>query len=248
MLIWIQPVTLFYQTATELVRGVLGLSLRGREINRQIYECGVLSLPIIIFSLSIVSLMSVLEFSWHMKIVLNQDALVPGFSMVLMVREVAPVVTAMLITSRVGASIAAEIGVMKITEQLDQLKLLRISEVEFILLPRWIACMVTTTSLNLIALLTAVGVTSLLGSRSMGYQIHEFYNSLFVFTKMHDFWGSVLKSICFGTLIPFISASCGLNCRSGSRAVGQAATQAVVRSSLTIIILDFVINSLWWVA
>ncbi len=240
------PIRLFCLALSELGSGMVHFSLRGGEIGRQTFEYGVLSVPIITLALSIVSLMSVLEFSWHMKIVLNQDALVPGFSMVLMLREVAPVVSSMLIASRVGASLAAEIGVMKVTEQLDQLKLLCVSEVEFLLVPRWIACLLTTLSLTLISLVTAVGVTSVFGAHSMGYQVHEFYNSLFIFSRFHDMLGCLLKAACFGTVIPFVSAFCGLDCRSGSRGVGEAATQAVVRSSLAIIILDFFINSFWW--
>jgi len=240
------PSQLLLMSASRLLFAVSGRKIRGKEIIKQIYDCAVLSAPIIVFSLAIVSLMSVLEFSWHMKVVLRQDALVPAFSLVLTVREVAPVVTAMLLSSRVGSSIAAEIGVMKITEQLDQLKLLAVSEVDYLLIPRWIGCLVASISLTLLSLGVAGFVTCFIGARWMGYQTGEFYNSLLLFTTGHDLEGTLVKSACFGTLIPFVSASYGLRCGQGSQGVGEAATQAVTRSSLLIIILDLFINSAWW--
>lgn len=240
------PLKLLGMASSRLVSSSLQRTLRGREIIQQIYECAVLSGPVVIFALSIVSLMSVLEFSWHMKVVLKQDALVPGFSMVLTLREVAPVVVAMLLAARVGASIAAEIGVMKVTEQLDQLKLLAVSEVDYLLVPRWIGCIVASFGLTLISLLVAGAVTCLIGAQWMGYQAGEFFNSLFIFIRAHDLGGCLVKALCFGTLIPFVSASYGLRCAQGSQGVGQASTQAVARSTLMIIILDLFINSLWW--
>ncbi|NDC26009.1 MAG: ABC transporter permease, partial [Proteobacteria bacterium] len=179
----LSPIRLFATSCRVLVFSIVNIRLHGREITNQMFESAVLSLPIILFSLTIVSLMSILEFSWHMKLVLKQDALVPGFSMVLMVREVAPVVTAMLLTSRVGASIAAELGFMKVTEQLDQLKLLSVSEVEYLVIPRWVGCVFASITLTLASLVTSICVSTGIASRFMNYQPHEFFNTLFVFTK-----------------------------------------------------------------
>lgn len=222
------------------------MKFRRQEILKQVYEYAVLSVPIIAFSLSIVSLMSVLEFSWHMKVVLKHDSLVPGFSMVLMVREVAPVVTSMLLASRIGASIAAELGVMKITEQLDQLKLLSISKLEFLFIPRWCGCVVATLSLTLISLVTAIVVSCLLGSSWMGYQPLEFFNSLFLFTRGQDLMGSLVKAAIFGTVIPLVAFFYGLRTARGSYGVGQAATRSVVMGSLLIIMMDFLLNALFF--
>jgi phospholipid/cholesterol/gamma-HCH transport system permease protein len=222
------------------------MKLRSNEIVKQVFECGVMSLPIIGFSLSIVSLMSVLEFSWHMKVVLKHDSLVPAFSMVLMVREVAPVVTSMLLASRLGASIAAELGVMKITDQLDQLRLLSVSRFDFLFVPRWFGCLIAAVTLTLVSLATSVCVSTVLGAKTMGYQSFEFFNSLFLFTRGYDLLGSLLKAACFGTLIPLVAFFYGIRTEKGSYGVGDAATRSVVLSSLLIIITDFLINSFFW--
>lgn len=230
--------------------GQFGLKpkLRGGEILKQCYEGAVLSAPMVLFSISIVSLMGVLEFSWHMMRVMHEDALVPAFSLVLTIRELAPVVTAMLLASRLGAAIAAEIGIMKNSEQLDQLQLLGVSLVDFLILPRWIGCLLASLSLTLLGIVVAVLVSSQLASYGLGYQAQEFYNALFVLARGRDLAGALVKAVLFGTTIPFVAAASGLACKSGSRGIGQAATQAVVKSSLWIIILDFLVNSLLWIS
>ena len=243
---WFYPFSLFGRTLVDVLSSALKKQWRVREMLKQSYECAVTSIPIILFSLSVVSVVSVLEFSWHMKLVMKQDALVPAFSMVLILREVAPVVVAMLLTSRVGASIAAELGFMRITDQLDQLKLLGVSEIEYLIIPRWIGSLVATLTLTLLALGITVVVSCFGGAPWMGYQPYEYFNSLFVFARPVDLMGCIVKAICFGTIIPFVAASCGLRCNSGSAGVGKAATQSVVRSTVLIIISDFIINSLIW--
>lgn len=242
----IGPIEMFGKSGQSVLSGVFRGKLRGREIIEQLYESAVLSLPVIVFSLAVVSMMSVLEFSWHMKVVLRQDALVPGFSFVLMVREVAPVVTSMLLASRMGASIAAELAFMKVTDQLDQLKLLSVSEIDYLVVPRWLGCLFATVVLTLISLSTSVLVSAGIASRFMGYQPNEFFNSMFVFTKSVDFWGGMGKAFCFGTIIPLVSATKGLSCSGGSRGVGKAATDAVVQSCLWIIIADFILSYFIW--
>jgi|688.fasta_scaffold75718_3 phospholipid/cholesterol/gamma-HCH transport system permease protein len=242
----LEPVEMLLRSVHSILNGLASGKLRIREIVSQMFESAVLSLPVIVFSLTVVSMMSVLEFSWHMKVVLRQDALVPGFSFVLMVREVAPVVTSMLLASRMGASIAAELAFMKITDQLDQLKLLSVSEIDYLVVPRWFGCVFATVVLTLISLATAVIVSAGIASRFMGYQPNEFFNSMFVFTRGLDFWGGIGKALCFGTIIPLVSATKGFNCKGGSRGVGKAATDAVVQSCLWIIIADFILSYFIW--
>ena len=112
--------------------------LRIHEALEQMYFLGVQSLPIVFISLGFVGLMMILELAFHMRLVLKHDALVPAFSAVLMVRELGPVITCLLLTSRIGAGIAAEIGTMKVTEQLDALKMLSIDPFDYLVVPRWV--------------------------------------------------------------------------------------------------------------
>lgn len=206
------------------------------------YTLGVESAPLVLFSMAVVSLMSVLEFSFHMKLVLRQDSLVPAFSTVLMVRELAPVVTAMLLASRVGASIAAEIGAMKITDQLEQLKLLGISFVEFGVVPRVLACIFAAVTLNILSIGVAVFTSVTLSAPILRYGAEEFFNTMFLFTRFEDLIGGLMKSVVFGILIAIVGSYEGLHCGEGSQGVGTAATRSVVKSSMLVIAFDFLLT------
>jgi phospholipid/cholesterol/gamma-HCH transport system permease protein len=228
----------------------LGLSslfrfrFRGRATLLQMYLLGVESVPVVAFALLFTSLMLIVEFSFHMKLVLRQDSLVPAFSTVLMVRELGPVVTALLLASRVGAGIAAEVGTMKLTEQLDALRLLSLDPVEYLAVPRWIGCVFATVSLSMVALGVAVLGGAFIASVQLHHPTSVFFNSMFLFTHVDDFKATFLKSIVFGTVIPMTAMFHGFRCRPGAGGVGDAATSAVVSASMLILFSDFVLTYL----
>src|ERR1017187_10142181 len=97
---------------------------RKQETLQQIYEIGWKSAPIIVFSVSFAAIVTIYEYAYHINLVIHNTSLVPGFAALLILRELGAVITALLLTSRVGAGITAQIGSMKITEQIDALKLL----------------------------------------------------------------------------------------------------------------------------
>jgi phospholipid/cholesterol/gamma-HCH transport system permease protein len=215
---------------------------RWRETVEQMYALAVQSLPVVVFSLLFLAFMLVGELSFHMKLILQQDSLVPGFTTVLLARELGPVVTCLLLTSRVGAGIAAEVGSMKITDQIDALRLLGIDPIEYLAVPRWIACVFAGVSLSLVALAVALIGGAAVASHAAGVPIRQFFNTMFVFTRYSDIVCCALKGAVFGTLLPMIAVQCGLTCRGGSQGVGEAATGAVVRGSIAIIVADFVVT------
>jgi phospholipid/cholesterol/gamma-HCH transport system permease protein len=188
--------------------------------------------------------MMVLEFSYHMKLVLRQDSLVPAFSTVLMLRELGPTVTGLLLTSRVGAGIAAEIGSMKVTDQIDALKLLGLSPVEFLTIPRWFGCVFAAVSLSIVAQGAAIVIGSSIAAASLHYPVRQYFNLMLVFTRFQDLTGCLIKAAVFGTIIPIVASHHGFHCRHGSEGVGNAATASVVQASMLIIIADFVLTYL----
>lgn len=219
---------------------------RREETLEQMYLLGVQSVPIIFVSLGFVGLMMVLELAFHMRLVLKHDALVPAFSAVLMVRELGPVIACLLLTSRIGAGIAAEIGSMKVTEQIDALRLLSIDPIDYLVVPRWFGSVFAAMALTLIAIAVALGGGALLATKQLGTTSGEYFNTVFFFVKFPDVLRCLIKAAVFGTLIPFIAAYQGFRCEFGSAAVGEAATQAVVRGSLAIIVADFLLTYLFY--
>ncbi|MBI4404397.1 MAG: ABC transporter permease [Deltaproteobacteria bacterium] len=215
---------------------------RLRQVIDQMYAIGVESLPVIVFSLTFTSLMLIIEFSYHMKLVVRQDSLVPAFSTVLMLRELGPVITSLLLTSRVGASIAAEIATMKVTEQLDALRQLSIDPVAFLTVPRWFGCVFATVSLSYVALGVAILGGSAMAALKMHYPQEQFFNTMFIFTHYEDFLCCGLKAAVFGTIIPLVASHHGFRCKPGAEGVGNATTAAVVHSTMLIIISDFLLT------
>ncbi len=237
-------VELFFRTGLGFVRGLLKLRIRGPETLDQMVALGVQSLPVVAFSIAFIAFILITEFSFHMKLVLRQDSLVPSFSTVLLIRELGPVVTSLLLCSRIGAGIGAEIGLMKNTDQLDALRLLGVDLVEYLVIPRWVASVFAAVSLTVVSLAVACVAAACLGAAVVHTTVEQYFNTMFVFTHFSDLVNCLIKAAVFGTIIPIVAAHQGFRCEAGSRGVGEAATNAVVQASLYIIASDFVLTYL----
>jgi phospholipid/cholesterol/gamma-HCH transport system permease protein len=133
---------------------------------------------------------------------------------------------------------------MKVTEQIDALRLLSIDPVEFLTLPRWIACVFAAVSLSVCSIAIAVLGGASIASFSLGYTIGQYFNTMFVFTRYSDWGCCLIKAAVFGTIIPIVASHHGFRCRHGSQGVGEASTNAVVQGSMMIIVADFVLTYL----
>jgi phospholipid/cholesterol/gamma-HCH transport system permease protein len=216
--------------------------VRLREVIRYLDQLAYKSLNIIVVCVSFAAAVTILEASYHMKLVLHDDSLVPGFASMLIVRELAVVVMALLLAAKVGAGIAAEVGQMKISEQIDALKLLGIDPFNYLVLPRLLACFLAGVLLALIAnavcLLTAAAVTTYSLDQSMAFFMVAFRR----FVHLQDLGFSLIKGAVFCSVIPLVSCYYGLNCEPGANGVGRATTKSVVSSSISIIVLDFILT------
>ena len=200
------------------------------------------SLPVILFCVSFAAIVTIIESSFHMKIVVQNDALVPGFAALLILRELGAVVSALLLTSRVGAGIAAEVGSMQITEQNDALRMLGIDPLRYLVVPRFIACVLGGLILSLIANLACLYCAMLVTEIKLGYSSGAFLTGMRAFVSFKDLIFAGIKGACFGAVIPLVSCFFGFRCKSGAEGVGLATTNAVVTSSVLIIFLDFVLT------
>jgi len=216
---------------------------RPKDVVRQLVFVAWESAPVVLFSVCFAAVVTIMEASFHMKLVVQNDSLVPGFAAALILRELGAVVTALLITSRVGAGLAAEVGSMKITEQIDALSLLGIDPVRFLVVPRFIACVVGTSLLVILANMVCLYCAMLVSLMKLGYSTGSFLMAMRGFVHFQDLVFSAIKGASFGAVIPVISCFYGFRCRAGAEGVGLATTNAVVATSISIILLDF---SLSW--
>ncbi|MGE0527272.1 MAG: MlaE family ABC transporter permease [Bdellovibrionales bacterium] len=200
------------------------------------------SLPVILFCVSFAAVVTTMESSFHMKLVVQNDALVPGFAALLILRELGVVVSALLLTSRVGAGIAAEVGSMQITEQIDALRMLGISPIRFLVVPRLIACVVGLFLLSILANLVCLYMAMLASEFKLGYSSGSFLTGMRAFVEFKDLVFASIKGAVFGAVIPLVSCFFGFRCQSGAEGVGLATTNSVVVASVAIIVLDFVLT------
>jgi phospholipid/cholesterol/gamma-HCH transport system permease protein len=224
------------------MRALLTPPYRAKDIFFQLEFVAWQSLPVILFCVSFAAIVTIIESSFHMKIVVQNDALVPGFAALLILRELGVVVSALLLTSRVGAGLAAEVGSMQITEQNDALRMLGIDPIRFLVVPRFIACVIGGFFLSLIANLVCLYCAMLVSEAKLGYSSGAFITGMKAFVSFQDLVFASIKGACFGAVIPLVSCFFGFRCKSGAEGVGLATTNAVVVSSILIIFLDFVLT------
>jgi len=200
------------------------------------------SLPVILFSVTFAAAVAVIEASYHMRLVIQDDSLVPGFTAMLILRELGVVVTALLLTSRIGAGLAAEVGTMQITEQVDALKMLAIDPIRYLVIPRFWGCLVGCVIVTTIASLVCLYCAMLVSLLKLGYSTGAFLVAMRTFVDAKDLLFAMIKGAVFGAIIPLNSCFYGFRCRSGAEGVGLATTNSVVTTSVMIIIMDFVLT------
>lgn len=232
----------FFADMANSIAAALTPPFRWRDIADQLVFVAWESLPVILFCVCFAAGVTVIESSFHMKLVVHNDALVPGFTAMLILRELGAVISALLLTSRVGAGIAAEIASMQITEQVDALKMLGLNPVRFLVAPRLIACVIGGLLLCLIANIVCLASAMWITQVRLGYSPVAFLDAMKSFVGLRDLFFAGIKGAVFGAIIPLVGCFCGFHSKRGAEGVGQATTNSVVISSVAIIVADFVLS------
>jgi phospholipid/cholesterol/gamma-HCH transport system permease protein len=153
--------------------------------------------------------------------------------------ELGPVLAALMLTARVGAAVAAELGTMKVTEQIDALRTLATHPVDYLVVPRLLACLVSSPLLTAEAILVGIGASYLIGVHLLGIDGAYYFANMNRYTAPVDVLAGLSKSVVFGGLIALVSCYKGLNCPQGAEGVGRATTEAVVIASISILVSNF---------
>ncbi|MDQ7824824.1 MAG: ABC transporter permease [Candidatus Eremiobacteraeota bacterium] len=160
-----------------------------------------------------------------------------------MAREFAPMLTAIVVAGRAGSAITAEIGSMKVTEQIDALEAMATSPVKYLVVPRFIACLTMLPILTLFANIAGVLGGSVVASLLAGITPTMFYDSIRMMVNMNDFWGGIHKSLFFAAEVAMISCYQGLTTKGGAAGVGIATTGSVVFSMIVIFITNYFLSA-----
>ncbi len=157
-------------------------------------------------------------------------------------RELAPVLTASIVAGQVGSAYAAEIGAMQVSEQIDALYMLKTDPIDYLVIPRVVACCLMLPILTILALVVGIAGGVFVGATFYNLPPDVFLSSVQEFLEIRDLVNVLLKALIFGGLIAIIGCSWGLTTKGGVKGVGKAATAAVVTSWISIFIFDFFIS------
>ncbi|MEW6599560.1 MAG: ABC transporter permease [Nitrospirota bacterium] len=214
-----------------------------RNIVNQMLQIGVNSLPVVLVTAVFTGMVLALQSYTGFKR-FGAEGLVGSVVALSMTRELGPVLTALIVTGRAGAAMAAELGTMRVTEQIDALETLATNPVKYLVVPRFLSGMIMLPALtavtDIIGILGGYFVTvALLGSSSKTY-----LRATWDYLELQDIYSGLVKACFFGIAFALISCYKGFYTKGGAEGVGRATTGAVVYSSMTILISDYFL-SVW---
>ena len=211
-----------------------------RETVRQLYELGVRSTPLIAVSGLAVGVV----LSMHTRASLERfgaEAMIPaGLAMALM-RETGPLTAGLLLSGRIGAGIGAELGAMRVTEQIDALEASAVDAFRYLVVTRVAACVIALPILTTVMNFSGILGGFLAETAVTGMSLRLYFNRAFSLVDMTDYVPATAKTMVFGFIIATMSAYLGFTTQSGTEGVGRASTRAVVLSSILIIVANVVL-------
>lgn len=231
---WFGGLSLF---AGQVIRNSFSPPFEFTEILKQIFEIGWRSAPLIILSgLAVGSVLSM-----HTRSTLERfgaESMIPTALAFALVKETGPLVTGLLVSGRVGAGIGAELGGMRVTEQIDALESLAVNSFKYLVVTRVVACVVAmpllTVLMNFAGVLGGFFAETLVSGSSFTF----YFNTAFSSLSFSDYIPPTIKTTVFGFIIGTTSAFLGYNATGGAEGVGRAATQSVVLSSIFLIVCN----------
>lgn len=160
-----------------------------------------------------------------------------------LIRELGPVLSALMITGRAGSAIAAEIGIMRITEQVDALESMSLSPYRYLMVPNLLAALVAFPLLGSIFNVVGIYGGYVTGVRLLGVSSGIYFSGIEDFVELHDVTDGLIKSLCFGIIVIWVSTYKGYFTKHGAEGVSRATTSAVVLSSTLVLVWDYFLNS-----
>lgn len=238
---WIQRLLAAILLGGQVVIHLLSRPIHRRNALDQMAAVGPASLVIALVTAAFVGMVFTIQVTREF-INFGAGAAIGGVLALTLARELAPVLTAVVLAGRVGSAFAAEIGTMKVTEQIDALQILKTDPIDYLVIPRVVACGLMLPLLNLLSFMTGMGGGLLIATNLYGISRPVFLNSAQNFLDPWDLISSMIKAFVFGVLIAVIGCSWGLTTTGGAKGVGQSTTTAVVTALLAIFISNFFLS------
>lgn len=242
-----QTISIFHQLGAIillLIAAVKGIgTIRSRETFKQCLSLGVLSFPIVALTLLFTGMVLSVQIAGELT-KYGADFTVGAIVAIGVGRELGPVLCGVVLAGRVGAAITAEIGTMRVTEQIDALRCMAVSPIGYLVVPRLVACMAMLPILNVFGVVIGVGGGMIVASLSHGVSSYVFMHSIRVFCVPSDLYIGVIKSIIFGMIVALVGCDRGMTCTAGAEGVGKATTQSVVYSIIMLFAANYILSSI----
>jgi phospholipid/cholesterol/gamma-HCH transport system permease protein len=205
------------------------------------YQIGVLSLPVIALTGTFIGMVLVVQ-SYVQFRNLHLEAKLGAVINMSLVRELGPVLAATMLAGRVGSAMAAELGTMRVTEQIDALASMGANPIQYLVVPRFLGCLLLIPALTIVADFMGVVGALFYAVQLLGIDFHQYLENSRHFVSNFDLFAGVFKSLFFGAAIALIASYRGFNCDPGAEGVGRAATAAFVYSFVIILLLDLLLG------
>jgi phospholipid/cholesterol/gamma-HCH transport system permease protein len=202
------------------------------------YQVGVLSLPVVALTGTFIGMVLAAQSYSQFKSLHLENRLGAVINLSL-VRELGPVLAATMLAGRVGSAIAAELGTMRVTEQIDALSSMGANPIHYLVVPRFLACLILIPTLTIMADFMGVAGGAFYGTVVLDIDWHHYWTNSQQYVGLFDLFTGVFKSLFFGATIAVISCHRGFYCDPGAEGVGRAATGAFVHSFVVILVIDF---------
>jgi phospholipid/cholesterol/gamma-HCH transport system permease protein len=234
-----QTAILFSETVQSLFKRKLSFA----DLIYQLYFIGVKSQAVVLitgaFTGMVLAAQTFLQFH---KV--RMDTATMAVVSVSMLSQLGPVLTGLMVAGRVGASIAAELGTMKVTEQIDALRTLATHPVDYLVLPRVVACTVALPILTAEAIAIGIGAGFWVTTALMKIDSAYTWSNMLKYTVPNHLYAGLTKGLVFGAVISLVACFKGMRCGEGAEGVGRATTEAVVSASIAILISNFFLTLL----
>ena len=206
-----------------------------------LYNIGVLSLPVVALTGTFIGMVLAVQ-SYTQFRAFGFETRLGAMINLSMCRELGPVLAATMLAGRVGSAIAAELGTMRVTEQIDALVSMGANPIRYLVVPRFLACLLMIPSLTLMAIFMGIVGGGFYAVYVLGIDSYHYWSNSQEYVDNWDLFYGIFKSVFFGATIALVSCHRGFNCAPGAEGVGRAATAAFVISFVVIIILDLVLS------
>jgi len=215
-------------------------------VMEQIYQIGVMSLPLVMVTAGSTGMVMALQFGLGLE-KFGGKLYVPKIVSISILREMGPVFTCLMLAARVGAGIASEIGSMTVTQQIDAIRALGTSPIKKIVIPRVLGCVIGVPILAMAANFVGIVGAMMVCTNDLGLDPVFFVQKVLTTLWLPDFVSGFMKTPVFAMMIAISACYFGLNVKGGTKGVGEATTMAVVTASISILVGDYVLTKFFWV-